>query len=107
MDAKEGNGLTGRLIWSLSKNTDTVFCFGECNLTVSNHNQFVACHQMINEDYRANTNEPGHEKTCLMSYANNKCADQPAHPHSLISVFVVRCLDSIITLDSIAKISRL
>ena len=41
---------------------------------------------------------------CLMSYANNKGADQPAHPRSLISVFVVRCLDSIISLDSIAEI---
>ena len=35
---------------------------------------------------------------CLMSYANNKGADQPAHPRSLISAFVVRCLDSIISL---------
>ena len=53
------------------------------------------------------TNEPGHEKMCLMSYANNKGADQPAHPRSLISVFIVRCLDSIISLDSISEISRL
>ena len=44
---------------------------------------------------------------CLMSYANNKGADQPAHPRSLISAFVVRCLDNIISLDSIAEISRL
>ena len=51
--------------------------------------------------------EPGHEKMCLMSYGNNKGADQPAHPRSLISAFVVRCLDSIISLDSIAEISRL
>ena len=51
--------------------------------------------------------EPGHEKMCLMSYANNKDADQPAHPRSLISAFVVHCLDSIISLDSIAEISRL
>ena len=28
--------------------------------------------------------------------ANNKGADQPAHPRSLISAFVVRCLDSIV-----------
>ena len=41
-----------------------------------------------------------------MSYANNKGADQPAHPRSLINAFVVRCLDSIISLDSIAEISR-
>ena len=31
--------------------------------------------------------ESGHEKMCLMSYANNKGADQPAHPRSLISAF--------------------
>ena len=42
-----------------------------------------------------------------VSYANNKGADQPAHPRSLISAFVVRCLDSIIPLDSIAEISWL
>ena len=51
--------------------------------------------------------EPGHEKTCLMSYASNKGADQPAHARSLISAFVVRCLVSIISLDSISEISRL
>ena len=51
--------------------------------------------------------EPGHEKMCLMSYANNKGADQPRHPRSLISAFAVRCLDSIVYLDSIAKFSRL
>ena len=51
--------------------------------------------------------EPGHEKMCLMSFANNKGADQPAHPRSLISASVVRCLDSIISLDSIAEISGL
>ena len=53
------------------------------------------------------TYEPCHEKMCLMSYANNKGADQPAHPRSLISAFIFRCLNSIISLDSIAKISRL
>ena len=52
-------------------------------------------------------NEPGHEKMCLMSYANNKGADQPAHPRSPISAFVVHCLDSIISVDPIAEISRL
>ena len=33
-------------------------------------------------------------------YANNKGADQPVHPRSLISAFVVRSLDSIISLVS-------
>ena len=39
---------------------------------------------------------PGHVKTCLRPYVNTESADQPAHPHSLISTFVVRCLDSMI-----------
>ena len=39
-------------------------------------------------------------KTCLMTYANNKGADQPAHPHSLISAIVVCCLDSMICILS-------
>ena len=38
----------------------------------------------------------------FMPYANNKGADQPAHPRSLISAFVVRCLDSVIPLVSIS-----
>ena len=42
-----------------------------------------------------------------MSYVNNKGADQPAPPRSLISTFVVRCLDSIIPLLSISRISSL
>ena len=42
-----------------------------------------------------------------MPYANNKGADQPALPGSLISAFFVRCLDNIITLVSISKISSL
>ena len=49
---------------------------------------------------------PGHAKMCLMPYANNKGADQPAHPRSLISTFIVRCLDSVMALVSISEISR-
>ena len=37
----------------------------------------------------------------------DKGADQPAHPCSLISTFVVRCLDSIMPIVSISEISRL
>ena len=50
---------------------------------------------------------PGHAKTCLMPYANNKGADQPVHPRSLISPFVVRFLDSMICILAISKVSRL
>ena len=40
-------------------------------------------------------------------YTNNKGADQPAHPRSLISAFVVRCLDSVMSLVSVPKLSSL
>ena len=43
----------------------------------------------------------------FMPYANNKSTDQPVHPCSLISAFVVHCLDSIFPLVSISKISSL
>ena len=41
-----------------------------------------------------------------MPYANNKDTDKPAHPRSLISPFVVCCLDSIICVLAISKVSR-
>ena len=47
-----------------------------------------------------------HQKTCLMPYANNKDADQPAHPRSLVSAFIIHSIDSIITIDAIPKFSR-
>ena len=43
----------------------------------------------------------------VLPFANNKGADQPAHPPSLISTFVGCCLDSILSLVSISEISRL
>ena len=42
-----------------------------------------------------------------MSYANTKGADQPAHPRSLTSAFVVLCLDSVMSLISVTKVSSL
>ena len=54
--------------------------------------------------YQTEICEPGHEKTCLMSYANNKGADQPRSP---ITTFVFRCLDSVMSLVSVTKISSL
>ena len=41
-----------------------------------------------------------------MPYANNKGADQPVHPHSLIRAFVVRCIHSVISILTKFKISR-
>ena len=46
-------------------------------------------------------------KNMFLPYANKKGADQPAHPRSLISTFVVRCRDSMIPLLAIAETSRL
>ena len=51
-------------------------------------------------------NGPGHAKMCLMPYAN-KGADQPLHPRSLISTFVVRCLGGMVCILAISKVSRL
>ena len=39
---------------------------------------------------------PKRDKTCPRGFANNTGADQPAHPRSLISAFVIRFLESII-----------
>ena len=35
-------------------------------------------------------NGPRREKTCLREFVNNTGADQPGHPGSLISAFVIR-----------------
>ena len=40
--------------------------------------------------------EQCHGKTCLMPYANIKAADQAAYQQSLISAFIIGCLDGII-----------
>ena len=50
--------------------------------------------------------EPHHEKTCFMPYTNNKSVDQPEHPRSLISTFVVCCLDSTVSELAKSKSSR-
>ena len=42
-------------------------------------------------------------RNLFLPYVNNEGADQPAHPRSLISAFVVRCLDRIILLVSIGQ----
>ena len=39
-------------------------------------------------------NEPHREKTCLLGFVNNTGADQPPHPRSLISAFVIRFLEN-------------
>ena len=43
-------------------------------------------------------------RNLIVSYANNKDADQPVHPRCLISVFIVCYLDIIIYLVSTSKL---
>ena len=43
------------------------------------------------------------DKSCLQGFANNKGADQPAHPCSLISAFVIRVLERIIYKHAIGE----
>ena len=54
-----------------------------------------ACHSYVHDITWATSWE-----NLFLPYANNKGAYQPAHPHSLISAFVIHCLDSIISLVS-------
>ena len=45
--------------------------------------------------------------TPVCAICENKDVDQLAHQHRLISVFAVRCLDSIIPIIAISEITRL
>ena len=57
------------------------------------------------DKYRLYLNGARRKKPCLREFANNKGADQPAHPRSLISAFVVRLLQSIISKLASSEIS--
>ena len=48
---------------------------------------------------------PRREKTYLRGFANSTGADQPAHPRSLISAFVIRILESMICKLATGEIS--
>ena len=59
---------------------------------------------MVTSEY--NISEYGHqrEKTCIRRFANNAGGDQPTHLRSLISTFVIRFLESIISRLAKSKI---
>ena len=57
---------------------------------------FVSGKHTVNRLLVSCINGPQREKTCLRGFANNTGADQPAHPRSLISAFVIRFFESII-----------
>ena len=48
---------------------------------------------------------PWREKICLRGVANNTGVDQPAHPRSVISAFVIRVLESTICKLATGEIS--
>ena len=48
---------------------------------------------------------PRREKTCQRGFANNKGADQSTHSRSLISSFVIRLLESIMSRLATSEIS--
>ena len=50
-------------------------------------------------------NGPRREETCLRGFANNSGADQPAHPRSLISAFVICDLESTRSKPATSEIS--
>ena len=60
-----------------------IFRLHPFNSLVGAHNSYMC---------RNKTFEPCHEKICLRWFANNKGADQPAHPCSLIRAFVFHVL---------------
>ena len=49
-------------------------------------------------------NGPQREKNCLQGFANNKGTDQPAHSRRLISAFVFRAMESIISKHATSEI---
>ena len=50
-------------------------------------------------------NGPRREKSCLRDFANNTGADRPAHSRRLISAFVIRFLERIISKLATSEIS--
>ena len=81
----------------------------DINRFFSWHRSYVVSCQISHSQLASHHKMKGqfHMSHLLLPYANSKGTDQPAHPRSLISTFVVRCLDSIIPLVSISRISSL
>ena len=71
--------------------------------------KFISRRQVASSKERVNIYGPQHKKTCLREFANNKGTDQPAHPHRLISAFVISFLESIFffLFDSLRPINNL
>ena len=88
-------GCQGLLSLHLSK------CHIEGNLCCGSFN-FNLKHSDIDDEI---TYGPHRDKTCLRGLANKTGADQPGHPRSLISAFVIRFLESIMCKLATGEIS--
>ena len=62
--------------------------------TVLNFSSYIVRHKILQFE---NILEPRRAKNCPRGFANKTGADQPAHPRSLISAFVIRLLESFIS----------
>ena len=82
-------------------------CLVSLNACVKFLRQFIFAKISVSQKLLAKLNEPHHVQNLFLPYANNKDADQPAHLCSLISIFVIHCLASIISLVSLSEISSL
>ena len=67
--------------------------------------QGLICLSMAHKNDVRLTYGPRREKPCLRGFANNTGADQPAHPRSLISAFVILVLESTISKLATSEIS--
>ena len=79
---------------------------GNSKVSIENVKPLIHRNTKCAAGVKASQIQSGHAKMCLMTYANIKDADQPAHPRSLISIFVLRCLDSMICIIALSKVSR-
>ena len=62
-------------------------------------------HSLFLSFIEVHVNYKGLEKTCLHGVANNTGVDQPVHPRSLISTFVIHFLESTISKLATGEIS--
>ena len=75
------------------------------NSNVDNHIKYQASFSLKFKKDVSKSFGPRRVKTYLQESANNTAADQPAHPRRLISTFVIRFLEIIISELATSKIS--
>ena len=72
----------------------------------SHRNTYSVAYKIICQVIRLVSYGPRCEKTYLQRFANNKGPDEPVHSRSLISAFVIRLMESIISKFAASKFSR-